>query len=205
MILFIRFSLLLLTVTLINGCSTQPLHSTKLEEHQTIKQRNQQLSQINDWQFKGKIAFIQSNKRESASIRWQYKQSNNSQKIDLTSYLGINILHVESNKNIHTIKVNGESYQSRDLDQVIYSLTGLTLPIDALTYWLRGLTYHTKDSISYDVDSKLPFRLTSEYNNEYWQITYANYQQVNDVQLATRFTIKKNGLLIKVLVKKWTI
>jgi len=205
MILFIRFSLLLLTVMLFNGCSSQRLQSAKLEKHQTIKQRNEQLSQINDWQFNGKIAFIQSNKRESASIRWQYKQSNYSQKIDLTSYLGINILHVESNKNIHTIEVNGESYKSRDLDQVIYSLTGLTLPIDALTFWLRGLTYHSKDSMSYHVDSKLPLQLTSEYNNEHWQITYADYQQVNDVQLATRFTIKQNDLLIKVLVKKWTI
>jgi outer membrane lipoprotein LolB len=190
---------------LINGCSTQRLQTAELQKNQTIKQRNDKLSQINDWQFNGKIAFIQSDKRQSASIRWQYQQSNASQEIDLTSYLGINILHVESNKNIHTIEVDGESYQSTNLDEIIYSLTGLTLPIDALSYWLRGLAYNSNDTISYHVKSQLPSILTSEYNNEHWQITYYNYQQVNEVQLATKFTIKQNNLLIKVLVRKWTI
>ena len=119
--------------------------------------------------------------------------------------MSVFILHVESNKNTHTLVVDGKSYQSTNLDQMIYSLTGLTLPIDALTYWLKGLTYNSSDSISYHVDSKLPLILTSEYNNQQWQITYDDYQKVTDVQLATKFTIKQNDLLIKVLVKKWTI
>jgi outer membrane lipoprotein LolB len=205
MTLLMRISLLLLALMLTHGCSTQQSQLTEQQKYQTIKQRNEKLSQINDWQFNGKIAFIQSDKRESASIWWQYQQENSRQKIDLTSYLGINILHLESNKNIYTLEVGGESYQSSDLNEMIYSLTGLILPVDALTYWLRGLAYNSNDTISYHIDSKLPLMLTSEYNNQHWQITYANYRRVNDVQLATKLTIKQNDQLIKILVKKWTL
>ena len=76
-----RISLLLLALMLTNGCSTQQSQLTEQQKYQTIKQRNEKLSQINDWQFNGKIAFIQSDKRESASIWWQYQQENSRQKL----------------------------------------------------------------------------------------------------------------------------
>jgi outer membrane lipoprotein LolB len=205
MTLFIRITLSLLALMLINGCSTQPRQAGKLETNQTIEQRNDKLSQLNDWQFKGKIAFIQSDKRQSASIIWQHQQSINKQTLDLTSYLGVNVLHLESNNNSHIIEVDGESYQGSNLEQLIYSLTGLTIPTDALSYWLKGLSYNINDTINYHFESKLPSIITSEYNNEHWQITYANYRQINDVQLATTFTFKRDDLLIKISINEWTL
>ena len=205
MTLFIRITLSLLALMLINGCSTQPTPADKRQTHQTIEQRNDKLSQLNDWQLEGKIAFIQSDKRQSASINWQHQQSSNRQTLDLTSYLGVNVLHLESNNNRHIIAFDGESYQGSNLEQLIYSITGLTLPTDALSYWLKGLSYSINDTINYHFKSKLPSKITSEYNNERWQITYANYRQINDVQLATTFTIKRHDLLIKISINKWTL
>ena len=205
MILSSRVNLLLLFVIFINGCAIQPIQQPIIKNKQTIEQRNTQLSLLNDWQLIGKIAFIQAKKRESASISWKYKQSNNSQKLDLNSYLGINVLHLESKNDIHTIEVDGKSYQSKNLDQLITSLTGLTLPTEALSYWLKGLAFHQNDTITYDEESQLPLSLTSEYNNERWQITYANYRQVKDIHLATKFTIQQNNLIIRISVKKWII
>ncbi len=205
MILSIRFSLLFILTIVINGCTTSPPKSLTEQTNQTIEQRNAQLARINDWQLNGKIAFIQSDNRESASIRWQYLQSKNSQKLDLNSYLGINVLHLASKDNIHTIEVDGKSYQSDNLDQLITSLTGLTLPTQALTLWLKGLAFHPSDKITYSARNQLPSVLISEHNNQHWQIIYANYQQVKGVLLATKFTIKQNDLLIKISVKKWSL
>lgn len=200
-----RFILLFLFTILINGCTTQPLQEPDIETSQTIEQRNKQLAQINDWQLSGKIAFIQEKKRESASIHWQHRLSINSQKLDLNSYLGINVLHLESRNNIHTIEVDGESYQSENLDQLITSLTGFTLPTQALSHWLKGVAFNKDDKIVYHANSQLPLQLTSQYKGSHWQVNYDNYQQVNGQQLARNFTIKQNGLLIKISVKKWTL
>ncbi|MFT5002617.1 MAG: outer membrane lipoprotein LolB, partial [Flavobacteriales bacterium] len=41
--------------------------------------------------------------------------------------------------------------------------------------------------------------------NELWQVSYANYQQIDDYSLATKFSIRKDDLLIKIAVNKWLI
>ena len=202
MMLTFRLCLLIFIIGLVNGCSTKPI--TNAQTTQSIDERTQQLLQLNDWQLTGKIAFIQSSKRESASLSWHYNDTDNSQELDLNSYLGINVLHLTSNNNLHTIEVDGKTYKSRNLDQLITSLTGFNLPTKALVYWLKGLPFSANDKIQYHDDTQLPVSLTSEYNNQLWQINYANYQPNNGVQLASSFTLKQHDLLIKISIKKWT-
>jgi outer membrane lipoprotein LolB len=173
---------------------------------QSIEQRSKQLTQINQWKLHGKIAFInqQQNKRESANIAWQVDKLNQTQELNLTSYLGINVLHLTSKNNYHLIKVNGEEYKSNNLTQLIYSLTELTLPTEALNYWLKGLPYQSSDQVTYSSKTQLPSSIKSIFNNIQWQIDYSKYQPFNGIQMATEITIKKDGLLIKVALKNWT-
>ena len=200
-ILFLLFT----TTTLLSGCSSQPKEVSKQLLNQDITQRNQQLTALIDWQISGKIAFIQDKKRESASIQWHYQESKQKQRLDLTTYLGINVLHLQSNHNIHTIKVDGSEHQGTNLDELIFSLTGLILPTEALTYWLKGLPYQTTDQFTYSKQTQLPTTLTSRYNHDIWQISYDNYQVINKYRLATKFTIRQNNLLIKIAIKQWTL
>ena len=50
-------------------------------------------------------------KRESASLIWQVNEKQQTQELNLTSYLGINVLHLKSNKKQHLIKVDGKEYR----------------------------------------------------------------------------------------------
>ena len=198
-------SLLLLWLS---GCAVQQPVPSDISLTQEISERNQQLSALNNWKINGRIAFIQADKRESASLNWQYQQdgeNNTRQRLDLTAPLGINVLHLESENNRHILEVDGEKYHSDDLNGLIYSLTGLTLPTEALTYWLKGLAYLPQDKLSYDSMTQLPRTLTSLYNNRLWSVEYQNYQVINQHRLATRFSITQADLNIKIHVKKWTL
>ncbi|WDE06892.1 outer membrane lipoprotein LolB [Thalassomonas viridans] len=198
-------SLLLLWLS---GCAVQQPAPSDISLTQEISERNQQVSALNKWKILGRIAFIQADKRESASLNWQYEQDpqdNTRQRLDLTAPLGINVLHLESDNNRHVLEVDGEEYHSDDLDALIYSLTGLTLPTQALTHWLKGLAYLPQDRLSYNEVTHLPSRLTSLYNNRLWSVEYQNYQLVDGHRLATRFSITQADLNIKILVKKWTL
>lgn len=193
---------------MLSGCATKP--STPLSDNiqaVTPEQRAKQLLKNKKWQLKGKIAFIQKtnkkDKRESASLIWQVNEKEQTQELNLTSFLGINVLHLKSNKNQHLIKVDGKEYRGTNLSQLIYSLTGLTLPTEALTFWLKGLPYKTDDKLEIDEKTQLPKKLLSYYNNALWQINYSNYQAFNGVKMATKFTLNKDDLLIKVVVKSW--
>lgn len=199
LIAFALFTLVL------SGCSTLP----NKEKHELIKQTPAQriikLKQLKQWRIAGKIAFIETNSRNSSTLNWQVDESKATQQLNLTTYLGINVLQLESNANNHTIQVDGKTHHSNNLEALIYSITGLTLPTQALTFWLKGIPYKPSDSIHYQAVTLLPKTLSSYYNNELWQISYANYQQVDGYNLATKFSIKKDDLLIKIVINDWSI
>ncbi len=203
---FIQFSFLLTLALLLNGCaSLLDSSKTPILYPQEVTERNQQMLAITDWKISGKIAFIHPEEKTSATINWQYLTSTSSQRLDLTTYLGINVLHLSSKDNIHTIKVDGNTFQGTNLAQLLHSLTGYTLPTDALTYWLKGLTYQKSDVIEYDQNTKLPTRLISNYQDRSWQINYSHYKNINQHQLASKITIKQQELTIKLAINQWQV
>lgn len=194
-----------LLILMLSGCSSTPNDDFKPVSNQTPSQRAASLQQLAQWKITGKIAFIESNDRNSASLNWQVDEHNNSQRLSLTSYLGINVLQLNSKGNNHTLKVEGETYYGNDLAALTHSLTGLTLPTQALNFWLKGVAYQESDVISYDQATQLPQTLSSHYNNELWQVSYGRYQQVADYRLATKISIRKDDLLIKIAINEWSI
>lgn len=205
MFYFIKyFSFLLLISFLLNGCASRQV-PLQQPETQSITERNKQLLTLIDWKISGKIAFIEKNKRQSASLQWHNQQSKQQQTLNLTTILGINVFHLESDNGYHQIKVDGKTYQGKDLPQLIHSFTGLTLPIQALTFWLKGLAYNKGDQITYHPDSQLPSQLISQYEDKTWTITYDKYQWQRGYHLASKFTISQQNVLIKIVVNNWQL
>ncbi len=205
----------------LGACSTRTIvtstspQSTSPQHVQTVMQRNQQMSQLKQWTIRGKIAFINSNtakKRQSAFLRWKFSQQKQqlNQQIDLTTFLGINILHVETNNNKHLIKVDGKKIRGTNLSKMIYTLTGLMLPTKALSVWLKGIKFNSQDKILYNKDTKLPEKLMSysfkqqNQAKQTWQIKYSTYKPFSGHQLATKFIITHDNLIIKIVLSQWS-
>lgn len=199
---------ILIITTFLSGCVTKPsMPSDKIIQLFSAEQRANHLKQNKKWQLQGKIAFIEqtttSKKRESAAINWQVNEKKHTQELNLTSYLGINVLHLQSYKKQHIIKVDGKEYRGSNLSQLIYSLTGLTLPTEALVFWLKGLQYNTEDHLEIDNNTQLPISMSSEYRNTLWQISYSDYQPFNGINMATKLAIQTDNLLIKFAIQRW--
>lgn len=197
------------TSVLLSGCATNPVAPTVNNTKAiTSEQRTKNILKYDQWKLKGKIAFIQQNsgksKRESASLTWQVNETKQTQELNLSSYLGINVLHLRSSQNQHLIKVDGKEYKASNLPELIYSLTGLTLPTEALAFWLKSLPYKADDKVQINSKTQLPQSLTSNFHNSIWKIDFDKYQRFNNIEMATKFTIKKDDLLIKVVVNKWS-
>ena len=202
--LYLSIFLLACCSLVLSGCSSGPQNTQNTLQTTSSIERSQQLKNIHQWQITGKIAFIKSNNRNSASLNWKVNEIQQSQVLNLTSYLGINILQLTSKQGQHKLKFKGETYQGDDLKVLINKLTGLTLPTEALTAWIKGLSYQDTDYIRYD-ELDLPLTLTSFYNNDYWQISYSDYKQINHYALPSRLSIKKDNLLIKIAINTWQV
>lgn len=195
-------------IVLLTGCtSTQPVNDIDKNFSSNIKKREASLAKLNVWEVKGKIAFINSTERKSASLYW--KKSKNKQQLNLTTYLGINVLKLTSNENLHTIEVDGEEYQSHNLDSLIESLTDITFPTEALSYWIKAISYNEKDTFTFDPNSKLPLTLTSHYNAHDWVIQYSSYQTVQQgklkVTLPNKIKVTSADLTINIAINNWAI
>ena len=189
----------------LSACSTHLNKESSALIKQTPQQRIAQLKQLQQWQITGKIAFIEKNSRNSLTLFWQIDENKGSQRLNLTSFLGINVLQLDSNANNHKIQVDGKTYHGNNLSALIHSITGFTLPTQALSFWLKGIPYQESDSINYHKVTQLPQTLSSHYNNELWQVSYGNYQHIDGYNLATKFSIRKDGLLIRIAVNDWLI
>ncbi|MCI2284043.1 lipoprotein insertase outer membrane protein LolB [Colwellia sp. MSW7] len=203
------FPLMLIMTIILSGCANKP-NTTPENPLQlvTSEQRIQQLKNKQNWRIQGKIAFIQQiktkNKRESAAISWEVNEKSRTQELNLTSYLGINVLNLISNKEQHLIKIDGKEYRGTNLSELIYSLTELTLPTEALIFWVKGIPFNQDDKVEINEKTQLPISMSSEYNNSSWKINYQNYRPFNQINMATQLTIEKDELLIKISIKNWS-
>ncbi|WP_085299170.1 lipoprotein insertase outer membrane protein LolB [Cognaticolwellia mytili] len=199
--LFILFFISILTAC--SSISDVPVANNQL--NQDIDTRNKQVAQLNSWTITGKIAFINSKERQSATLHWQKDQTAESEALNLSTLFGIKVLELKREKSNFTLEVDGQTYQTQDLDNLIYNLTGLNLPTRAMNSWLKGLAYLSSDKVKYHEKTQLPESLTSHYNNKAWQISYSKYHHIGPFQLAKQLTILQDDLRIKIVIHAWKI
>ena len=193
------FSLLFIT-----SCSTTPkFNHQPLVSHYTLENRIPFLTTINNWQIKGKIAFIDKQDRKSASLFWQNSPNSHTEQLTLTTFLGINVLDVSLANNIYTINVDQNTYQHTNIDTVLSSLTGYQLPTNALKSWIKAIPFHSNDTVINNKSTQLPDSISSLYGNKVWRVIYHEYTIVKGVPLPKRITLKQNNLIIKIIINQW--
>ena len=204
--MFSKQLITLILVSILTACSSiNDIPVENNQANQSIKTRNAQLSSLNSWAIAGKIAFITSDKRQSATLHWQKNADNNSESLNLSTVFGIQVLAIDRKNDLVTLEVDGQQYNTDNLDQLIHSLTGLNLPTQAMGHWLKGLAYLLDDKVTYHSETLLPTTLTSRYNQKKWQLKYSKYHYIGPYQLAKQLTISQGDLRIKIAIHSWKI
>lgn len=204
----IKLRLFLISITLlgINACSSRPDSNVNITTSvDTVEQRTQKIKALKQWKIQGRIAFIRGKERESASIYWRTNLQENTQELNLTTILGINVFSLASNQGSHLLEVDGKDYHSDDLGTLLYSLTGFQLPVEQLHFWLFGLKAYPDDNISYNPQNALPITLQSHHNGTHWQIHYSDYRREKSIDVPSKLTIRQGDLLIKMQLSDWNI
>ncbi len=193
-------------VSILSACSSiRDIPVENNQASQTITSRNKQVSQLNNWTIAGKIAFINNEQRQSATLHWQQNAIDKTESLNLSTLFGIKVLELTRQHGKVTLEVDGQHYQTENLDQLIYALTGLNFPSRAMSHWLKGLAFLPTDKVSYHVKTRLPESLSSRYNNKNWLIKYSKYHHIGPFQLAKQLTISQGDLRIKIVIHSWKI
>ena len=202
----IRIWATLLMIASLSACTTiqlEPLPAGMTDQPPADWQaRSAKLRQFNHWQLSGKLAVRQPSDSGTAIINY-WKQDGEAYDLALSSsFLGMGSTNLKGVPGFIELTLsNGETYRSGDPDALMKAATGWQLPMESLTWWIRGLPAPGGD-----------FRLLFDDRGELamirqagWEIRYDRWHELQgDIPaLPARITALKEDKRVRVVVSNW--
>lgn len=202
----IRIWATLLMIASLSACTTiqlEPLPAGMTDQPPADWQaRSAKLTQFNHWQLSGKLAVRQPSDSGTAIINY-WKQDGEAYDLALSSsFLGMGSTNLKGVPGFIELTLsNGETYRSGDPDALMKAATGWQLPLESLTWWIRGLPAPGGD-----------FRLLFDDRGELamirqagWEIRYDRWHELQgDIPaLPARITALKEDKRVRVVVSNW--
>lgn len=186
--------ILLIILLFLSGCAQKISPPNEL-----YSQWQAQLAAERTFSVNGKIVFISTEKRQSASLNW--RSSETETKLNLSSFIGTNILSMAQTEAGVSIEIDGETYQGDNAQQLIYRLTGFNLPFVNGDEWLKGLS--KSENAQFDDNARLLSTTLYDSYQSPWQLSYDNYQQQDGYWLPHSIRLSNDELTIKLRVNAW--
>ena len=181
-------------VLLLTACSSRPpiiLLPVEKQQHQ------QQLSDLQQWQFKGRLAYSDKKQKHSASVLWQQQQDDFL--LSLHSFIGTQILALQQTADGATLDIDDEIHRAANATRLLYQLTQWHVPVNDLSNWLKGKK-NPHDDVTYSSSGWI-----SALKHRQWHVEYNQYKPVDNYLLPHEIVIKGQGRTIKLRINQWTL
>lgn len=165
---------LLLILTLVSACSLQPQPTETINSWQ----QQQRVAKLQDWTLSGKLGFRAPQQGGSAALNWIQKKDN--YQLFLSGPFGVGSAKIYGNDDSAEMLYRDKLYRQAP-QQLAMQLTGLPLPVGALSWWARGLPSPTQSAAT-DVTTGAD-GLASGFDQAGWQLSFSRYQQTDGLIL----------------------
>ncbi len=188
---FTKFTLAGLTaLSLLGGCSLTP----QLPLVPVIVASS---SDAKAWELKGKLLIRTPDDKVSTNLYWLNGPDNT--ELRLTSMLGTTVLLLTQTAEGATLEVDGKTYSDPSPQRLLDGLSGFTLPIDALPFWITGQAMDG-DSVEYD-ELNRPKTIISADGQ--WSIKIASWQTQSGASVPRMMELKHASASIKLQTNEW--
>ena len=192
-------------ILVLNGCATTPDLSAPVtdESHERWSQRQQQLSSIDHWQIRGRVALFVDDDVYNLGLNWMLNNDHSTLKLEAA--LGQGMIKLEKNNSHVTLLTNeGKSYSGQNAEQVLRQATGWSIPVIGLESWIKGINHNNSDYLP-DIDS---MGRASTLLQDDWKINYLQYNEVqlaenNNPELPRKIYMKRQNLALKIVIDQW--
>lgn len=161
------------------------------------------LESLNEYQARGKFAYIDTNKTTSANFAW-YQRNQNEYRLLLTTPFGNRVVELNVVPNLTQLTDDkNQIHINSDAQALIYELTGMQIPLNNLRQWLIGLPGESTD---YRLDKNYRLsQLNFAENGLQWQVKYLNYSDKTQPELPSDIELAQNGHRIKIRISNWEL
>jgi outer membrane lipoprotein LolB len=188
---------LFLSLTLA-GCSLVPWSSDDDAEVLTFLPADQ----LNQWDLTAKFSVSTKDGTESGSIRWILNP--NEERLDVLSPTGSIVAQLTMTESEARLKTDDRETVAKDADTLFKDVMDISLPVNALRYWVRGLDAPDLPLESVEKDSE--GRIT-ELSQDGWQLAYNGNISIESgshrFEVPRRLTATRGDLEIRWASTEW--
>lgn len=181
----------------LSGCaSSRPV--IELPELSSWEIRQDVLSTISSWEFKGRIAVKAGDEGFNGKFRWT--QIADEFTATVGGPLGVGTVRIEGNdRTIVLTDKDGVETQLVDPEAELYYRYGWTIPVSSLRYWALGIPDPDRAAVTALDDAG---RLQSlEQGN--WQVTISRYRESSGQSLPHTLTATNPDTRVRMVIDTW--
>ena len=180
----IRISLVAAIILLSTACSMQPQTvSPSASPSDSWQQHQQRIAQLQDWKLSGKLGFRAPQQGGSAALKWTQEKDN--YQLFLSGPFGVGNAKIFGDDETAEMLYKDTVYRQPP-QQLAMQLTGLPLPVDALSWWARGLPSPTQPAATGLTTGA--GGLAVGFDQAGWQLSFSRYRQTDGGLLPGKIT-----------------
>lgn len=184
----------------VSGCAISPEIHPPYDQPLPFHERSLELAEIKSWVIDGSILIKTPKKAESASVDWQ--QVDDTYTIELYGPLGIGGASIKGGKGTVTmVQGNGTVLTAATPEILVKKALDWDLPISNLYYWIRGIPAPLPYT-NLELDQ---YQHLVSMEQQGWSIQYLQYSGVENEDLPTLLILKRDNLIVKIVVTQWDI
>ena len=176
-----------LLLTLLSGCASNSYRAT-----------TSSISELDNWKINAKLGIRTATDAQSIQMLWQ--QQGEKYQLRLNGPLGFGSASIVGDSEQAEIQ-KGEQLITATPQQLSMQLTGIPLPISALSWWVKGLVspnHTTATSIQRTQTGQL-----KSFQQAGWQISILSYSQTGAYWTPKKIAGRQGELSFKLIISDW--
>jgi len=181
------------------------VHRPGLTPPENLREHQQQLQAIGDWQLSGKLGIRTADDSGSASLKWVQQTAN--YQLNLAGQLGQKRMIITGKPGKVRLEQTGEPAQeAKTPEALIKQHLGWTLPVTQLAYWVRGVPAPKGRITRLEQNSD---GLIAQLQQGDWLITYSNYSDQTfagkTLALPGKITAEYQDVRLILAIRAWQL
>jgi outer membrane lipoprotein LolB len=189
------FLLTVLVLPQLTGCSSINNRAT---QQYPLSAESLASSNLDHWELSAKLGIRTPQKAQTVSLKWQQFASNYA--IKLQGPMGFGTATIDGNQQQATIKQGSKSLTGTP-DNLAAELLGVPLSIEALNWWIKGLTspnhHNAKDKVLQENGT------LSSFEQNGWQLQFSGAYKIHPYTLPKKITGRRGELSFKLVITQW--
>ena len=181
-------------VLVISGCSSQPTQTSG-----SWHQHSAQITPMNTWRVEGKLGFKSADQGGSASFDWSQNQQQ--YLLSLRGPFGTGSAVISGNSVIAQLHQD-DAIAIDEPQQLALRLTGLPIPVQALSWWAKGLPSPNKDAATNLITNANGTALS--FRQAGWELAFSRYDSTPDGNLPGKIVGQLGDHSFKLLISRWS-